>query len=82
MYRSMMQVFVKGSETALPFYQKAFDAKLLCRYPENGGSFWASREKPSICIEVDTLVYIYTFILLFAISAPHEKFGHCIHDLL
>jgi len=37
MYRSMMQVFVKGSETALPFYQKAFDAKLLCRYPENGG---------------------------------------------
>ncbi|MCL1859186.1 MAG: VOC family protein [Oscillospiraceae bacterium] len=32
MYRSMMQVYVKESNKALEFYQKAFDAKLLCKY--------------------------------------------------
>jgi len=36
MYRSMMQIFVKESAQALKFYQKAFDARLLCSYPDNG----------------------------------------------
>ena len=38
MYRSMMQVFVKGSEEALEMYKNAFDGEVLCVYPhENGG---------------------------------------------
>ena len=37
MYRSMMQVFVKESDKALEFYQKAFDAKVLCCYPDSDG---------------------------------------------
>ena len=32
MYRSMMQVYVKGSVEALEFYHKAFDAEILCKY--------------------------------------------------
>ena len=38
MKRSMMQVYVKGSVEAVEFYQKAFQAEILCTYPdENGG---------------------------------------------
>ena len=37
MYRSAMQVFVKGSAAALEFYQRAFDAKVLCAYPDADG---------------------------------------------
>ena len=38
MYRSMMQVYVKDSGNALEFYQKAFDAKVLCSYPNPDGT--------------------------------------------
>jgi len=38
MYRSMMQVYVKKSGEALEFYQKAFDAKILGRYPNADGT--------------------------------------------
>ena len=37
MYRSTMQVFVKGSDKALEFYKKVFDANLLCTFPNEDG---------------------------------------------
>ena len=37
MHRSMIQVFVKRSDEAVEFYQKAFDAKLLCNYTDSNG---------------------------------------------
>ena len=37
MYRSAMQVFVKRSDKALEFYQKAFDTKALCAYYNSDG---------------------------------------------
>lgn len=38
MLRSMMQMYVKGSVEAVEFYRNAFDAEILCAYPdENGG---------------------------------------------
>ena len=36
MHRSMMHVYVKDSGQAIKFYQKAFNAELLCSYPDNG----------------------------------------------
>ena len=39
MSRSMMQVFVKGSAEAVELYQKAFDAELLCAYPNDTGGY-------------------------------------------
>ena len=33
MRRSMFQVYVSQSNKAVEFYQKAFEAKLLCAYP-------------------------------------------------
>ena len=36
MLRSMMHVYVKDSGQAIQFYQKAFNAELLCSYPDNG----------------------------------------------
>ena len=39
MLRSMMQVFVHGSEDALQMYQKAFDAEVLCAYPNETGGY-------------------------------------------
>ena len=38
MERSMMQVFVKGSGKAIEFYKKAFNAKMLCTYPNSDGT--------------------------------------------
>ena len=38
MYRSMMQVYVKGSHKAVEFYKKAFDAKLVSSYPNEDGT--------------------------------------------
>ena len=40
MYRSMMQVNVKGSDKAIEFYKKAFDAKVLCNYPNSDGTLY------------------------------------------
>jgi PhnB protein len=37
MKRSMMQVFVVGSDKALEFYRNAFDAEVLCSYPDSKG---------------------------------------------
>lgn len=39
MYRAMMQVYVKRSDKAAAFYQKAFDAKLLESYPNEDGTY-------------------------------------------
>lgn len=39
MYRSMMQIYVNGSNAALEFYQKAFDAELGSSYPNADGTF-------------------------------------------
>lgn len=39
MKRSMMQVYVQGSDKAVPLYQKAFDANLVCAYPNEDGTF-------------------------------------------
>ena len=39
MKRSMMQVFVKGSREALELYQKAFQAEVLCKYPDEHGNY-------------------------------------------
>jgi len=35
MYRSAIQVFVKESNKALEFYQKAFDTEAICIYPNS-----------------------------------------------
>lgn len=37
MKRSMMQVFVKESDKALDFYRAAFNAEVLCSYPDPNG---------------------------------------------
>jgi PhnB protein len=37
-----MQVFVKESNNALEFYKKAFDAKVLCTYPNSDGTLMHS----------------------------------------
>ena len=42
MLRSMMQVFVKNSMEAVALYQKAFDAELLCAYPDGSGGYMHS----------------------------------------
>lgn len=39
MYRSMMQVYVKGSDKAAALYQKAFDAELVASYPHPDGTY-------------------------------------------
>ena len=36
MLRSMKHVYVKDSGQAITFYQKAFNAGLLCSYPDSG----------------------------------------------
>lgn len=38
MKRSLMQVYVMGSDKAVTFYQNAFDAALVCSYPNNDGT--------------------------------------------
>lgn len=38
-YRSMIQVFVKGSDKAVELYKKAFDAELVSSYPHSDGTF-------------------------------------------
>ena len=38
MHRSMMQVYVKGSDMAVEFYQKAFDAELVCNHQNEDGT--------------------------------------------
>lgn len=42
MNRSMMQVFVKGSKEALEFYKQAFNAEVLCKYPDDNGNYMHS----------------------------------------
>lgn len=42
MYRSMMQVFVKGSREALELYKQAFDGEILCAYPDGNGGYMHS----------------------------------------
>lgn len=37
-----MQVFVKGSDKALEFYQNVFDAKIMCSYPNSDGTLMHS----------------------------------------
>ena len=39
MLRSMFQVYVRGSDKAVAFYQKAFDAKLVSAYPNGDGAY-------------------------------------------
>ena len=39
MYRSMMQVFVKGSKEAAEIYRKAFHAEVLCAYEDGKGGY-------------------------------------------
>ena len=39
MYRSMMQVYIKGSNKAAALYQKAFDADLVASYPHDDGTY-------------------------------------------
>ncbi len=42
MGRSMMQVYVKGSKEALELYRKAFNAEILCTYPDDNGGYMHS----------------------------------------
>jgi PhnB protein len=42
MLRSMFQVYVVGSDKAIEFYQRAFNAKLLCAYPNDDGTLMHS----------------------------------------
>lgn len=39
MLRSMMQVYVKGSVEAVKLYEKAFNAEILCIYPDDNGGY-------------------------------------------
>ena len=39
MLRSMFQVYVVGSDRAVEFYQKAFDARLVSAYPNDDGTY-------------------------------------------
>ncbi len=39
MYRTMMQIYVKGSDTAVELYKKAFDGELVASYPNSDGTF-------------------------------------------
>lgn len=34
----MMQIYVKSSDEALDFYQRAFNAKVVCSYPNSDGT--------------------------------------------
>jgi PhnB protein len=38
----MFQVYVVGSDKAIEFYQRAFNAKLLCAYPNDDGTLMHS----------------------------------------
>ena len=38
MYRSMMQIYVKNSNQAVTFYQKAFDVEIKCNYQNDDGT--------------------------------------------
>ena len=40
MKRSLMQAYVKRSDEAVPFYQKAFDAQLVSSYPNSDDTFF------------------------------------------
>lgn len=42
MLRSMMQVYVKGSVEAVKLYQRAFNAEILCLYPDENGGYMHS----------------------------------------
>lgn len=42
MKRSMMQVFVRGSREAFELYRRAFDAEVLCTYPDENGGYMHS----------------------------------------
>lgn len=42
MQRSMMQVYVKGSVEAVELYRAAFDADVLCTYPDENGGYMHS----------------------------------------
>lgn len=37
-----MQVFVKGSKEAFELYKKAFNAEVLCEYPDDNGDYMHS----------------------------------------
>ena len=40
MRRSFMQIYVKGSDQAIAFYQAAFDATVVASYPNADGTFF------------------------------------------
>lgn len=42
MYRSMMQMYVKDSVEAVKTYQEAFEAEVLCAYPDENGGYMHS----------------------------------------
>jgi len=42
MYRSMMQVFVKGSKEAFELYKEAFNAEVICAYDDEQGGYMHS----------------------------------------
>lgn len=39
MLRSMMQIYVRGSDKAVELYKKAFDSELVASYPHEDGTF-------------------------------------------
>jgi PhnB protein len=57
----MMQTYVKGSDKAVEFYQKAFDAKLVSSYQNDDGTFYHA--------ELD----VYGQILAVAEANPNEE---------
>lgn len=42
MFRSMMQIYVKGSVEAVKTYQRAFEAEILAVYPDDNGGYMHS----------------------------------------
>lgn len=62
MNKSIMQVYVKGSHRAVPFYQRAFDAEIIRSYQSDDGSFFH--------VEIDA------FGQIFAISEANYSVEH------
>jgi len=42
MKRSLMQIYVRGSDRAVALYRRAFDAVLVCSYPNDDGTLMHS----------------------------------------
>ena len=69
--RSMMQINVKGSVEAVELYRRAFDAQVLCTYPNADGSYYHA--------ELDAFGQIVAVSELEGPAAPGNTMMFCFH---